>query len=140
VGCEDDSGGGSDDVGVFVMFTTLVGPTQPITLVVEALAVEHFNACGPVRGVTPAKPGFGIYTVGGVTPGKLVTFCSAVGADLGLIVRLVGEWERGAIEGVAKEGGGAMEVEGGRAAIAEEDELGVVRVDEAGGSEGCACG
>jgi hypothetical protein len=76
------------------MFTTLVDPTEPITLVVDALGVEYFNACSPVGGVTPAKPGFGLYTVGGVTPEKLGTLRSAVRADLGtgrLVIGLVGE-------------------------------------------------
>jgi hypothetical protein len=125
---------------VFVVFTALAGPTQPITLVVDALGIEPFNARGPVGGVAPVKPGFSLYAVGCVTPRKLVIARGAVGADFGtgrLVVGLVGEWGREAIESVAEEGGGAAEVEGGGAVVVEDDELGVGGTGEAGGSEGC---
>jgi hypothetical protein len=125
---------------VFVAFTALAGPTQPITFVVEALAIEPFNVRGPVGGVAPVKPGLSLYAVGCVTLRKLVIARGAVGADFGtgrLVIGLVGEWEREAIEGVIEEGGGATEVEGGGAVVVEEDEPSEGGMGEAGGSEGC---
>jgi hypothetical protein len=65
-GCEDDGGGGSDNVEVLVVFTTLTSPTQLIILVVDVLGIEPFNVHG---------------LVGGITPGKLVIARGVVGAD-----------------------------------------------------------
>jgi hypothetical protein len=39
-GCADGVGRGSDNVRVFIMFTTLASPIQPITLVIDALGIE----------------------------------------------------------------------------------------------------